>query len=194
MNHPTYNEDGEPNINSIPPTPFELASLAIALMATGKAEDEAFKIARQVYERAEEELMDFEPLHARRMRGMLELMPDIGAQVAAQADRFHKCLGVNPPPEDDFPLIFEEFIHGILPQNTAKDRKHFFEDRILPVWGSGGKHAERIEDIHMWNLLLLEVATIRNWAEAARLKKDAASLLSTRRRSGKSYKLKRRRK
>ena len=184
-------DDGRPIPNDTPPTAYELAALAISLIASGREEDEAFAVARKVFARAEEELLNFETLAERHDAENLELMPDVEAEMAIAAEPFHKGLGVLPPSPERFPLQYEFFIHGILPQRNAVERKSYFKKRVTVACHSRGK---QIEDLTEWNLLVVATAKLRGWEDKEHLKSEAKKLHSRSRRGGQNYTLKRPRK
>jgi hypothetical protein len=194
MNRKNHAIDGLPIHNDTPPTAFELATLATAFIVSGKCEAEAFKMAKTVFARAEEEVLKFETHSERRREEMLKNMPDIAADYAEKAELIHKGLGVYPPSIESFPLDNKDFIHGILPQYSADDRVKFFNTQVLDISDLSGKKSDHIEDIDEWNCLVVTTAKLRKWDDTKQLAKEAKQLHSKKRRSVKSYKLERRRK
>ena len=186
-----HDEDGRTIPNYKPPTAYELAALAMPMIASGKDEDEAFAMARKVFARAEEELLNFETLDERQAAENLKCMPDVEAEMANAAAPFHKGLGVMPPSCVDFPIDYKVFIHGILPQRNGAEREKYFKTHLLATCSSRSK---QIEDLTEWNHLVVETAKQRDWQDKKCMGNDSASLISKSRRGGKSYKLKRWRK
>lgn len=187
MSNPHRDEDGQPIPNSVPPTPFELASLAATFLAAGKTQDVAFQLAREVFERAEAEVMKFDPLAERLADQNLASMPDPVRDLEDECRSYLRYFGICQPEDSDFPLSFEAFQESVLPQKLIEDRRKFFRSQVKGAECPDGL----IPDLYLWLLLFAKVAKLRGWDDPAKIKSEAKKFHA--RRVSKEYKLRPRR-
>jgi len=185
-------DEGPPRRNAKPPTPFELASLAVPFLVAGKKEGEAFRLARRAFERAEEEVMDFVPYEERTMQQAIAAMPHFQEEWRKECEAFQQALRVKVPDEAEFPMEARDFYDRVLPQRLLKDRKRFFENKIWPMVskhfrGRPVPAPDTVPDLCVWYDLFTAVSRVRRWNVPSKLKADVDSLHSPKRRGSKDY-------
>lgn len=169
---PAETDETPPVLFGKPPTTFELASLAATFMTAGKDEDEAFRLAWSVLERAERELAD-DPTARLFYAGLPD---ELREDARREADPILKRLGVTMPAETDFPIDSRDFYNQVLPHVVARERKDYFEGEVWPAVCKAHKTQDppppRVKDRDMWLGLFRCVCRLRGWHDQSKREKD----------------------
>jgi len=186
-------DESLPSRNANPPTPFELASLAVPFLVKGENEDEAFRMARKAFGRAEEEVRRFKTYEERTREAMLDMMPHQDGLLKENLKKIAPILGtlrVQVP--SAFPIPLQQFYDLIFPQQSTTDRRKWFEKRFWPrvnrnLRGPPPPVPDEVPDIHSWVDWFVATSEIRGWHKPEKLQADSDKLHSYNRRSSKQF-------